>query len=296
MSRPDTYEFPIIHSVLHPSDFSEASELAFVHALKTALIAQSRLTLFHVSPDERVEWADFPGVRDTLERWGLLAAGSPRSAVPELGIDVNKLIALERNPVSALLQYLDGNSTDFIVLASHRIEDATHWLRRPVAEPIARRSGQATLFVPHGVEGFVSWGDGAVSLERILIPAAPTPRAQPAVEAAARLVTRLSRPSGTFTLLHVGPEGDMPAVRRPNVSGWQWDRVTRTGDVVDTILDTADTTRADLIVMTTDGRNGFLDALRGSHSERILRRTPCPLLVLPETGLIHERLERREDV
>ena len=39
---------------------------------------------------------------------------------------------------------------------------------------------------------------------------------------------------------------------------------------------------AGLIVMSTDGRNGFLDALRGSHSERVLRQAPCPLLTVPE--------------
>jgi nucleotide-binding universal stress UspA family protein len=291
MSRPDAYEFPIIASVLHPSDFSDASEVAFAHALKAALIAQSRLTLFHVSSDMQAEWSDFPGVRQMLERWGLLAEGSPRSAVGALGIDVSKMIAHERNPVSSLLRYLDTHPTDLVVLASHRLDDGTHWLRKSVSEPVARKGGQATLFVPHGVEGFVSRRDGAVSLQRILIPVAITPKAQPAVGAAARLVSRLSRPSGTFTLLYVGANGDMPAVHRPNVSGWQWDSVTKGGDVVDTILDTARTTNADLIVMTTNGRNGFLDAFRGSHSERILRRSPCPLLVIPETALLKEHLK-----
>jgi hypothetical protein len=41
-----------------------------------------------------------------------------------------------------------------------------------------------------------------------------------------------------------------------------------------------------LIVMATDGRNGFLDALRGSHSERVLRRTPCPLLAIPAEAAV----------
>ena len=33
--------------------------------------------------------------------------------------------------------------------------------------------------------------------------------------------------------------------------------------------------------MTTDGRDGFLDALRGSHSERVLRQTPAAVLAVP---------------
>jgi nucleotide-binding universal stress UspA family protein len=33
--------------------------------------------------------------------------------------------------------------------------------------------------------------------------------------------------------------------------------------------------------MATDGRSGFLEALRGSHTERVLRAANCPLLALP---------------
>ena len=291
MSSGDA-DAPFITSIFHPSDFSEASEVAFAHALKAALVAGSRLTLFHVSPDMTARWSDFPGVREMLEQWGLVPPGSDRSAVVALGIDVRKIIMPERNPVSSVLRYLEREPADLIVLAAHRHDDATDWLRKSVAAPVARLSGEATLFVPHGVEGFVSRRDGALSLERILIPVAATPKAQPALTAAARLVSRLSCATGVFTLLHVGAAGDMPGVNRPQVSGWQWDSVTKDGDVIDTILDTARTTKADLIVMTTDGRNGFLDALRGSHSERLLPRSPCPLLVIPETASGTQALTR----
>lgn len=292
MSQPEASDVPFIDSIFHPSDFSEASEVAFAHALKAALVAESRLTLFHVSPDMTARWSDFPGVRQMLEHWGLLPPGSERSAVPALGIEVRKIIAHERNPVSSVLHYLDKEPADLIVLASHRHDDATDWLRKSVAAPVARKSGQAALFVPHGVEGFVSRRDGALSLQRILIPVAAAPKAQPALTAAARLVSRLSCPTGRFTLLHVGAAGDMPAVHRPQVGDWQWDSVTKDGDVIDTILGAAQATKADLIVMTTDGRNGFLDALRGSHSERLLRRSPCPLLVIPETAFLTQALTR----
>jgi nucleotide-binding universal stress UspA family protein len=282
---------PIIDTILHPSDFSEASQVAFVHALKTALVARSRLTLLHVSPSENAEWGDFPGVRQTLERWGLLPPNSPRSAVPDLGIDVEKVIARERDPVSSVLRYLESHPTDLIVLAPHQQDGRMRWFHSSVSEPVARKSGQATLFVPHGVSGFVSGHDGSVSLQSILIPVAPAPRARPAVVAAARLVSRLSCPAGTFTLLHVGATGDMPALDPPPVAGWAWDKVTKDGEVIEVILDTARRTRASLIVMSTDGRNGFLDAFRGSHSERVLRRTPCPLLVIPATAYVTEALK-----
>jgi hypothetical protein len=84
MSAHQEYSVPIIGSILHASDFSAASEVAFAHALKAALIAKSQLTIMHVFPNMTTEWTDFPGVRETLARWGLLPPDSPRSAVPIL--------------------------------------------------------------------------------------------------------------------------------------------------------------------------------------------------------------------
>jgi nucleotide-binding universal stress UspA family protein len=142
-----------------------------------------------------------------------------------------------------------------------------------------------TLFIPESVAGFVSAADGSVSLERILIPIAAQPDPQPAVTAAARLAARLARPRGTFVLMHVGEASAMPAVQCPEVPGWEWKKLTLSGAVIHAIVDTANKEAADLIVMSTDGRNGFLDALRGSHSERVLRHAPCPLLTVPEHSL-----------
>lgn len=272
---------PVIDSVLHPTDFSEGSRVAFHHALKAALRAKSKLTLMHVTPGTTFEWADFPGVRETLERWGLLPENSRRSAVPKLGIEVVKLVAQQSHPVKAVLAYLHAHPADLIVLATHQHEGRMRWLHQSVAEPVARHAAQMTLFIPGNNAGFVSAENGSVSLTRILIPIAATPRPQPAIEAAVRLANRLDCPHGTFTLLHVGEAHEMPAVRCPKVPGWEWKKVSRTGDVIHVIADTAGNTGADLIVMATDGRHGFLDALRGSHSEQVLRHAAAPMLTVP---------------
>ena len=47
------------------------------------------------------------------------------------------------------------------------------------------------------------------------------------------------------------------------------------------IVDAANDWQPDLIGMPTAGHRGFLDALRGSTTERVLRQTPCPLLAVP---------------
>jgi nucleotide-binding universal stress UspA family protein len=278
---------PILQQIFHPSDFTPASEVAFVHALKAALIAKAELTILHVSPKHESEWMEFPGVRTTLERWGLLPKNSTQSDVAKkLGIRIKKVQAKHNDPVESVTAYLDAHNTDMIVLATDQQKGPVQWLSQSIAAPIARRSNQMTLFIPKGVEGFVSAPNGSVSLTSILVPIAETPTPEPAIHAAARMAIRLNLPSGIFTLLHVGESTGMPNVQLPEVPGWQWNRVVKPGDVVDVIGETASAVKAGLIVVTTEGRHGFLDALRGSHSERILRQAPCPLLAIPVGGFI----------
>ena len=58
--------------------------------------------------------------------------------------------------------------------------------------------------------------------------------------------------------------------------------------MIENIIDVSKETSADLIVMTTDGRNGFLDGLRGSHSERVLRHAGMPVLTVPVGSYVAE--------
>ena len=256
-----------IRIVLHPSDFSEASLVAFAHALKAALISKSKLVLIHVSDEDETSRTEFPAVRETLERWKLLPPGSPRSAVTELGIDVAKVIGHGSDPVKGVLGYIEQYGADLIVLATHH--HGLDWLHKSISEPVARKSREMTLFVPTGSGGFVSLTDGSVSLRNVLIPIAATPQPQPAIAEAARLIQQLKCESGKITLLHVGDNGSIPAVVTPEVPGWRWHKMTKQGNVIEVILEAARQADADLILMSTDGRNGFLDALRGSHSERV---------------------------
>jgi nucleotide-binding universal stress UspA family protein len=286
MSQTNLLEEIRLKSIFHPSDFSQASEVAFAHALKMALVAKAKLRVFHVAASPSVEWQDFPGVRDTLERWKLIPTGSPKSAVGRLGIDVDKVIASGKDPVKACLGFLEKHSEDLIVLAVRQHEGPLRWLEKSVGKPIARAAGQMTLFIPHGVEGFVSRQDGSISLRNILIPVTSKPRPQPSVEAAARLIRNLQLHAGVVTLLHVGPAAEMPSVKLPEDTDWTWNRVARAGEPADVILQTATELRADLIVMTTDGPDGFLDGLRGTTSERVLRKARCPVANLPVGSML----------
>jgi nucleotide-binding universal stress UspA family protein len=273
----------LLKSVFHPSDFSDASDVAFVHALKIALVTRARLNMLHVTPDRQRqrEFDEFPGVRATLARWHLLPAGSPTSAIGKLGIRVSKVIASNDQPVAAALDFLASHPADLIVLAVRQRDGRMRWMDDRVGEPIARASGEMTLFIPQGVAGFVAHADGSVCVRNILVPIDSKPKAQPAVDAAEIMIRGLELHSGTLHLLHAGPAVEMPDVVVPRLPGWRAERIAVDGEPVETILQTAANVGADLIVMSTEGPHGFLDALRGSTSERVLRRSPCPVVSLP---------------
>jgi nucleotide-binding universal stress UspA family protein len=272
--------FPIDH-VLHPTDFSPASQVAFIHALAIALRVCAALTVLHIDRKaDPTPWNEFPAIRTTLERWALIPHGSPKNAVPKLGIRVEKVALRDANPVHGILTFLDQNPAQLMVLGTHGRDGMPRWLHAAVAEPVARGAGIMTLFVGQGTRGFVSPDNGSVSLARVLVP---VDRESPA-QAAGSISSGLARAFDArprFTLLHVGDPKEMPVVRIGPAEETASERVVRGGPLVDEILQMAAELPADLIVMTTRHRHGFLSALHGSTTEHVLRHAPCPVLTVP---------------
>jgi len=52
------------------------------------------------------------------------------------------------------------------------------------------------------------------------------------------------------------------------------------GDPASVIVETAEETAADLIVMGTHGRSGLTRFVMGSVAEHVLRRSPCPVMTI----------------
>jgi nucleotide-binding universal stress UspA family protein len=183
--------------------------------------------------------------------------------------------------VRAIVRFADDHKNDLIVLATHGRAGLPRWLRGAVAEPAAREADTSALFVPHGARGFVDADSGTLHLHNVLIPIDHRPSPHAAVREAQRLCRTLVSSGIALHLLHVGERGDMPAIEVEATPPFTVIRVARTGDVVDEILAATAECQADLIVMATAGHQGFLDALRGSTTERVLRHAPCPVLAVP---------------
>lgn len=277
-------EPPPVQSVLHATDFSEESAAAFAHALAIALVTRAEFTILHTEsgPEPEEGWRRYPGVRGTLERWGLLEAGSPRSAVFErLHINVSKVAIRSRSALGGILHYLEHNPADLIVMGSRGSEGMPRWLRASVAEPMARRSQTKTLVVPQGARGFVSAQDGSLSLRRILVPVAADPDPGAALAYAARAGVGFGEEPVEIHVLHVGEPDAMPDFDPVEDPRLRWQRVTRKGERVAEIVTAAEELGAELIVMPTRGVDELAELLTGSQTEQVLRRSPCALLAVP---------------
>lgn len=287
LTEPARAASSLSRSVFHPSDFSKASENAFAHALAIALRGSGKFTILHAAAEDFSDrsWSLFPGVRETLERWGVIEKDSPRSAVAkELGLKVRKINSRGKNPLTASLAYLEKSDTDLIVLSTERRQGLPRWIRPSLAEQLARRAGTRSLFVPKGANGFVSADTGEVILRRILVPLDHRPDPAEAVEAAERAAGLAEGEPVEIQLLHVGDPAERPRIATPVGSNCRWSESQREGEIVPQIAEAAEAFDADLIVMTSAGHDGILDALRGSVTEQVLRCSPCALLAVPATA------------
>jgi nucleotide-binding universal stress UspA family protein len=272
--------------IFHPSDFSSASEVAFGHALKIAMQSKAKLDIMHAEPAvgaEKRDGLDFPAVRATLTRWGILPEGVRPSEVAKAGVRIRKILAASADPVETMLRHFDKFPPDLIVLATRQRAGIERWLHKAVAEPLARRSGAMTLFIPRKGRGFVSLKNGSLALKKILIPMDHDPDPQAALDKALLLVRGLDCLVGKFLLIHVGSRSrsGAPQVHLPPQSGWSCEIKVRHGHVVDEILTTERAWHPDLMVLVTQGHRDFVDALRGSTTERVLRGAQCPVLAVP---------------
>jgi nucleotide-binding universal stress UspA family protein len=236
--------------------------------------------LLHVSePGSSRDWDAFPHARRLLASWGLMGLEEPPSLIDErLGVKITKVDIQHRTPISGLFEFILSHRPDLIVLATHGRAGFNQWLRGSVSEEIARRTHIPTLFMGPQSRGFVDAIKGELHLARILIPIAHHPSPRGSLRVLGSLLGALAVDTPALDLIHIGdapPEVDAGSDHAVEVMQ---------GAVVDTISRVAQDRHVDLIAMPTAGREGFVDALRGSTTEKVLRQAPCPVLAIPAMG------------
>ena len=75
----------------------------------------------------------------------------------------------------------------------------------------------------------------------------------------------------------------------PSLPGLSYERQCLTGNPVVEILKFVDDHNVDLIVMASHGRTGLPRLLMGSIAEGVMRKAPCPVLIVKEPRRKHEQ-------
>jgi nucleotide-binding universal stress UspA family protein len=266
-------EQPPFQSILLPTDFSRGNEGAFSHALRLAVAARSALHILHVEDGEETA-GDFPDALVALARWKMLdAQASVEDVETRLGVRIVRRAVRSTDIAHTIGAYADGHHCDLLVLLAHEAGWRERLFGGSLAEASARLAHAPVCFLREGQRGFVDAETGKIRLHRILMPVAAEVAPMRAWGLASSLV-RMLEPLAEFHVLHVGDTLPTFGNLLPYVD-------LKRGPVVETILETAERIRPDLMVMATAGHKSLLDDLRGSTTERVLRYAPCPVLAIP---------------
>jgi nucleotide-binding universal stress UspA family protein len=271
-----------IGTIIHPTDFSNASMEAFAHAMAFSLVARCRLYILHIAKEgEDYSTYTFPQVYRLLGHWGKIGPNeSPQEIEARTGVRVSKIALAPGNIRQRIDDFIASHGCDLMILSTHHRDAWRRLISSSVATGAADDSRVPTLFLRDDVTGFIDPQTGVCRLKTVLIPIG----SEVSDEAVRRIeeIMSLVAPKVRFKMLHIGTQ--QPVV----IYNEGYQRVLpiefRPGAVVETIARSASEMGAGLIAMPTEGRHGLSDALFGTTTERVLYEASCPVLAMPMFG------------
>lgn len=263
---PDPSRFVIVHA----TDLRPEGGAAFAHGLALAREMGAKLYSLYAADSDTAS-RPMPRAADVQAAWGDAKAVDHEAVAHSCCED----------PVDTMLDFVRRAAPDLLVVGTTRRKGLGRLLHGSVSEALARNAGKPTLFVPLGETGFVG-ERGALTLRSVVLPVSDVAIARAAVAALDRLIVKSGLTGFEVVLLHVGAGSvDTTALDLPARDGLDWRYEQRDGDLVDVVVTCVEEHGADLVVMPTHGEDSLGDVLRGSHTERVMRRAPCPLLAVP---------------
>jgi nucleotide-binding universal stress UspA family protein len=276
-----------IRDVLCLSDLSTGSERALRQARELAERFDAELTIYHaVEKFDHPAYASF-GQGDLLTREAeRLARALLQRQVLEVRARCLVKVEVVESATAAVVEMVRGRRADITLMATHGRRGLSHLLLGSVAEKVVEHAHTPVLCLKEATPA---------SYRRILVPTDLTLPSRIAFPMAAFFARAYE---GEVTAVHVVPPPSVATltgipgpITPPPSDAEVWDfcrddfrgiplrAEVHTGTTWEAIVQTAEKTRADLIVMATRGHDSLSDRVAGSHTERVLRHAPCPVLV-----------------
>jgi nucleotide-binding universal stress UspA family protein len=272
-----------IRSILFPTDLSPAADAVLPHATLLAEALDARLVLFHVSAIPVSEYAAW-GAGKEDEVWSRVD-GAARRALEErsrqLGTKCEIVVRHDTQSARILvdlsvLDQIKRSGADLVVMPMQSRSGFSRFFVGSVTEEVVHHAAVPVLAIRHP-----SARPGG-RYRRILVATDLSGASRSVFPAAAAIASRFG---SSVTAIHVagddqGPETGEEAVRaflRPDwdaasvriAEGAPWRAIVRAAEEED----------ADLVAIARRGADSLGEDILGSTTDRVLRRSPCPVLV-----------------
>lgn len=248
------------------------------------------------------------------------------------GITLEKQVDLG-DPAATILAHTEKQPVDLIIMSSHGYTGLKRWMLGSVAEKIARHAPAPVLILREGEPLRTHMRFDGMGAIRALVPLDSSARSQDAIPPAAELVAALSSPEhGQLQLTQIvvlpEPAGETEKQRlireaKQNLDAigqsirdglvahvgpdlhlvFSW-AVSMDNDIAEGIVRMAENGErfaeapgaepCDLIAMTTHGATGIHRWAVGSITERVLRATRLPLLIVRPADILEKERRQRE--
>ena len=286
-----------IQRILFPTDFSEGARQAFPQAVFLADWHDAALHLLnvHEEPDDP-DAVSLPVSTDTLAEW--LDIPEHESSLPDLNaLSLVQEQVTSDSPPERILAYAEDVDVDLIVMGTHGRRGLHRMLIGSVTEEVVRKAPCPVLTVRTRAQAAPQ-----KDVHRILVPI----DFSEASVAALRHAKEIALTYGAeIDLLHVVREIAYPSAYGFEPAHFSMDEFldraesklgelaqdeigvehamveATVGDPATGILDYVSANDCDLVVLATHGRTGVERFLIGSVAERVLRRAPTPVFVVP---------------
>lgn len=264
------------------TDLEDHSREAFSQAVGVALHARAALYVLHVGDPAVASrgWRRLPTIRALMERWGRLSLGGGVPEYHSLHLQVHQVArGLDGRALADRVDEELAALDPHLVLMAPSAEVGS-WVRPP-SQARANRLRRPALYLPLGARPLVSAATGAWRVRRVVVPVKHGIDTRGIVAAIDELGGELAPAGVMLVLVHVGTWASVPTGRLPTRAGWSFRLEVRSGSVVRQVTEAVAAHDADLLVLGTSGARSFRSHLLGSVTDRLVRRSSRPVLVLP---------------
>ncbi len=299
--------------LLVPLDGSPLAETALPAAVFLADRLDARVTLFHVI--ERDAPQEIHGERhlsDPQEAMAYLDDVAGRTLPANLRLEKHVHSQEARNVAQSIAEHAAELNVDLIVMCTHGRSGLHDWMFGRNAQQVVNRGTTPVLLVQPSGSGAAP----SFNCRRLLVALDGNPEHEQGLSVAARLArccnaqldlvmvvqgsknlaaehaaTARLLPQATSLLLDLAEQQAVEYLQRHVTklisAGLRAKGEVRRGDPVPLIINSAETTGADLIVLATHGRTGLDAFWAGSATPNVAQHSLAPLLLVPVQGKTH---------